>query len=492
LSDPKELLKAHLADIERPTTFNEVGAIMSSTVKEDDESKQIVFAACLNAQTEQDQFNISFQAESSTGKTYIPLEVLTYFPEKEVVTIASASATSFFHEEKNRQWDEERECYVVDLEKKILVFLDQPHFLLLERLRPLLSHDKKELEYRITDRKERTGLRTKKIVLRGYPVVIFCTGKLDPNEQEKTRMILLSPNVNETKIKEALKLIAKKNGQRLEFKESLESDPRRKWLMTRIDAVRNTGITDVYVDNPQHIYNRFVENHSFSKPRDMRDFPRIIALIKAHALLNCFHRERLTPTRIKATEEDIQAGFELYAKVSRANEFGLSPYVWNVYDKVIQPLLASQEFVEYKQVGKAYYQYFHKPITRKTLTEVIDQLENAALIRLDSDPNDKRRTVICSPLEEPNNIPNDCVQLERHERISETESKSESTVSGHISRKLVCASCYKKREYEALGLPIIGKLSEGTCQDCGAPAELLIDISEPRSDRLATVKENVT
>ena len=67
------------------------------------------------------------------------------------------------------------------MEKKIVIFLDQPHFMLLERLRPLLSHDRKELQYKITDRSEKRGLRTKNV--KGYPTVIFCTGKLNPDEQ---------------------------------------------------------------------------------------------------------------------------------------------------------------------------------------------------------------------------------------------------------------------------------------------------------------------
>jgi len=37
------------------------------------------------------------------------------------------------------------------LERKLLIFLEQPHFKLNERLRPMLSHDDKRLVYKITD-----------------------------------------------------------------------------------------------------------------------------------------------------------------------------------------------------------------------------------------------------------------------------------------------------------------------------------------------------
>ena len=143
--------------------------------------------------------------------------------------------------------------------------------MLLERLRPLLSHDRKELQYKITDRSEKRGLRTKNV--KGYPTVIFCTGKLNPDEQEKTRLILLSPSIDEKKIKDALRLIACRSGQRSEFYQSLLSNPRRKWLVARVQAIRNTGIRDVCIENPEQIYNRYLEKHPFVKPRDMRDFP---------------------------------------------------------------------------------------------------------------------------------------------------------------------------------------------------------------------------
>jgi len=75
--------------------------------------------------------------------------------------IAYSSPTAFFHDKGT--WDEEKEMITINLENKILIFLDQPHNQLLERLRPLLSHDQKELSYKITDKREKLGLRTKNV-----------------------------------------------------------------------------------------------------------------------------------------------------------------------------------------------------------------------------------------------------------------------------------------------------------------------------------------
>jgi len=395
--EPKAILAARFRAIQRATTFPEVGEVLSSTVKRDEPTKLIVFSCNLLTQTDEDQVNVGCQSESSAGKSYIVLELSTYFPKKELLIIASASPTAFFHEAG--LWDEDRKCYIVDLEKKILIFLDQPHFMLLERLRPLLSHDRKELQYKITDKSERRGLRTKNVIVKGYPTVEFCTGKLNPDEQEKTRLFLLSPSVEEAKIKEALKLIAWRKGQKQEFNHWLISNPKRMWLKERIEAIRNTGICDVFIENPDKILERFLQDHPYLKPRDMRDLPRIIALIKAHALLNCFHREHLDHNRIKANEEDIEAGFQLYRQVSQANERGLSPYIFEIYEKVIKPLIQNNNSgVDRKQVSQEYFNVFHKPISHTTLREeILPTLENAGLISQEPDPLDKRRLLVLYP-----------------------------------------------------------------------------------------------
>jgi hypothetical protein len=152
----------------------------------------------LLAQTNEDQLNLGFQAESSAGKSYIPIEVASYFPREETEVIASASPTAFYHD--GGKWDSERKVLIKNLEHRNLIFLDMPHFQLLEKLRPMLSHDMKELHYKITDKNQKHGLRTKNVVIKGYPSVFFCSTKTDPDEQEKTRLLLLSPSIDQEKL----------------------------------------------------------------------------------------------------------------------------------------------------------------------------------------------------------------------------------------------------------------------------------------------------
>ncbi len=155
----KDILKTRLAQVRRPTTFQEISDVLSSTIRQDQASKVILFCAGVLTFTDQDQINILMSGESAAGKSYTALEVISYFPSEIIHTIATASPTAFFHD--HGVWDKERRVLVVDLKQKIIVFLDQPHYSLVERLRPLNSHDKRELLYKITDKSKRGSLRTK-------------------------------------------------------------------------------------------------------------------------------------------------------------------------------------------------------------------------------------------------------------------------------------------------------------------------------------------
>ena len=65
----------------------------------------------------------------------------------------------FFHEQG--EYDKQKNSIKIDLSRKIIIFLDQPHTALLERLRPLLSHDEKEMQSKITDKGYQGGNKTK-------------------------------------------------------------------------------------------------------------------------------------------------------------------------------------------------------------------------------------------------------------------------------------------------------------------------------------------
>jgi hypothetical protein len=376
-----------------PVGWDSVAEALSLTIKKDDPSKVITFAAMLLTQMEDDQINIGFQAESAAGKTYIPLEVASYFPWDEVITIAGASPTAFFHE--YGEWDEERKVNVVNLERTILIFLDFPDYRLIEKLRPLLSHDRKVLTFKITDKTEQHGLRTKTIEIIGFPTVIFCSTKLNPDEQEKTRLLLLSPSVDQEKLGESLKLIAMKEADKSAYEAQVKSDPRRSWLEDLVKKARSSGATRVRIKGD--IYEEFVKREPTHKPRHQRDLPRVCSLIKAHALMNVDRRVRESDGVLVATKEDVDAGFELYARVSYANDLGVSPYVLRVYEDIIVPCL-SEDGTPRKEIYQAHYTKYGRAANQQWYEkEIFPALIMAGLLVEEPDPEDRRRKLVYPP-----------------------------------------------------------------------------------------------
>jgi hypothetical protein len=389
-----------------PLSSQELIEILGLTIKKDEDNKLVTFLCALSAYTKDSQFNISFNAPSSTGKSYIPTEIARLFPEEDVIEVGYCSPTAFFHDVG--KYDKEKEGYIVDLSRKVLIFLDQPHNLLLQHLRPMLSHDKKEIRLKITDKSQRAGLKTKNIFLKGFPAVIFCTAGLKIDEQETTRFLLLSPETDYEKIRQAIQEKIKKEADNEAYLNWLEEDPQRKSLKERIEAIRRENIQEIKIGSPEKIEEKFFAKSKVLKPRHQRDIGRIISLIKAFALLNLWHRERKGST-IVANEEDIEEAFKIWGAISESQEYNLPPYIYNLYLDVIltawneKNQKRTEGFEEItgplgltrREVTQKHLQVYGRVLADWLLRQqIIPMLENAGLITQEPDPNDKRKMLI--------------------------------------------------------------------------------------------------
>jgi hypothetical protein len=382
----------------KPLLTDELLSILGLTVKRDTENKLISFLCELSAYTEDSQFNISFNAPSSTGKSYIPTEIARLFPPDDVMEISYCSPTAFFHD--CGQYIKEKNGYVVNLERKIVIFLDQPHFQLLERLRSLLSHDKKEIQLKITDKSQKGGLKTKNIFLVGFPSVIFCTAGLRLDEQESTRFLLLSPETNQEKIREAISQKITKESDTESFKTWLDENPERQLLKERILAIKDAQIREIQIENPELIKTMFFERNKILKPRHQRDIGRIISLVKSLALLNLWFRDHIEGA-IKANETDIQEAFRVWDIISESQELNLPPYIYNLFKEVILPQWNEKNSdllsggLSRQEILNKYFQVYGRPLADWLLRQqIIPMLETSGLITQEADLNDKRKMLI--------------------------------------------------------------------------------------------------
>jgi hypothetical protein len=379
----------------KPLAIADLKRILGTTIKHDDANKSITFLGMLLTYTEEDQINIGYLAESSTGKSYIPHELSHYFPEEDIIEIGYASPTSFFHDSSKVVKKDKKQCFVVDLHQKILIFMDQPHAQLLERLRPVLSHDKKEIPLLITDRNKNKNLRTKRILIQGFPTVIFASARFNMQDQEKTRLLLLSPETTQEKLDESINLRVQRESDREAFKQSLEKDSDRSSLAQRVTDIKQAKIAQVTVppELSSQIVKRFKEKHKKLIPRNQRDISRLLALIKAHALLNFDHR-KWTGSNIEASKDDVNAGFELYGSISEANELGLSPELYSIYVR-LKPLLEKIENIANNGITVTDYQvYYEQQFFRKmsydVARETLKAFVSMGLLTECTDFNDRR------------------------------------------------------------------------------------------------------
>ena len=296
----------------KPMLASDVATVLDLTIKKDIDNKVVTLLCCLSAFTEDSQTNISFNSPSSTGKSYTALEVAKLFPEDDVIKLGNCSKTAFFHEQG--KYDKEKNEIIVDLSRKILIFTDMPHVGLLESLRSFLSHDEKVMRSKITDKNQQGGNRTKTVALKGYPAVIFCTAGLKMDPQEMTRFILLSPEVNQEKIKAGISNTILKEADNEKYKQWLESDPERKLLKLRIQAIKQEKIGDIKIANYESIETRFLQNDRVLQPRHQRDVKRLLSIVKSFALLNLWWRERDSNNTIIANDNDIEQAFTLWTE----------------------------------------------------------------------------------------------------------------------------------------------------------------------------------
>ena len=395
--------------------FKEIGMqdvcqILEATIKKDDENKIVTFLAMLTTYTEDAQMNLFFNAPSSTGKSHIPLSVVDLFPKEDVITLAYCSPTAFFHEQG--KYNKETNEIIVDLSRKILIFTDMPDQSLLSRLRPILSHDQKESKLKITDKAQKGGNKTKNITLVGFPSVYFCSAGLKTDEQESTRFLMLSPSIEHDKIYQGIKQAILKASDSERFNQEINSDPIRNLLKKRILGIKQENISDVKIEDIEYILKLFLKEGAGVKPRQQRDVRKVISIIKGFALLNLWFRKR-DGDYIWASKEDINNAFELWNKLSYGQDYGLPPYLFEIYIKIILVLwnepgdLFSEfsdtadrkKFITRKEILRKHFEIYRRSLSMSSLRQqILPQLEQVGLILQEKGGTDGREMIVI-PLE---------------------------------------------------------------------------------------------
>jgi len=373
--------------------IEEISECLGSIIKKDEIAKVVSFLTQFSAYLLDDQLNLIIASLSSTGKTYVLLNVAHLFPSEDVIVLGYSSPKAFFHE--LGIFDREKRKIYINLERKNLIFLDQPHPELLAKLRPILSHDQKEIEVKITDKNQRGGNLTKSVIIRGFPAVSFATTYLKLDEQEITRALIISPEVTQEKVEEGIDLIAESKTNE-EFKKVIRDDPGLNLLKERLlkfkeISPRLKGIKfDIEKDELKKAY---MENKNLA-PKDMRNFKKFLVLAECFAGLN-FENDRVQNNILIVKKEDIEEAKKLWQEIGKYQDVGVMPFALDVYYKVILPLYKEGNVLTKKVIMKGLQSRFYTSIQLWYLEQqVLPALETSGYISIEKNPQDKRQIIV--------------------------------------------------------------------------------------------------
>jgi len=308
---------------------------------------------------------------------------------------------------------------LIDLENKVIIFVDNPDPRTWARLRPLMSHDLWETTYKFTDRPHKGGpLKQVTAILRGWPVFIAFKAEETPNKgwthdiwaQILTRGTTVPVEMSTEKYKEAIKLTGVRKGlpqpvvdyklRIEEFREcrKIVSAIRQRILTLKQRVREQTGRRDLPNIFWVPFHKVVAENFPSKKGVHMREADRFFGVVQNHAAANVFNRPTLEINDVPyliCTIQDLAKAVELYfSDEARKTIFSKIPTNQiRFFEKVILPLSKQwPEGVDTAAMQKKYKEVFDEAISINTVNyHYLQPLENMDLVSRDDDPNDKRR-----------------------------------------------------------------------------------------------------
>ena len=386
-------------------TVENIAKVLDSTIKYDFVSKTVTFLAMILAYTDSDQLNIMFNADSSTGKTYICTEVSKLFPPQDVKIFGKITPNAFYYSKMLGRVDEKTKQPYTDLARLILIFMEQPDAQLQANLRSLLSHDNKKIPYALTNRNKSGRNSADEGYMLGYPSAFFCSANMHIDEQEQTRCLILSPESTRKKLLASIDASINKNKDKDAYDTWLESDEARKQLKERILHIKRLNVGNIKVTDTDYLKEKFIKSRRAIRPKAQRDVSHFLSLVKAMALINAPFR--MVDGAVVANRKDVDEALKLWAPLTESDFYGISPQVYDFYKKYVLGAYYAKKKesaeapagITYKELIKEYFdQTGSYPNVENIRKQYIPALETASLIEYVYDKGVDGRQRLIIPL----------------------------------------------------------------------------------------------
>jgi len=403
---------------------------VKSYVKNDEATVATITYVYLSRWTKE-PLNLFLKGETTIGKSYITRNTIRVLGEdKDVWFLGGLSPTALVHdygvlkdengeeinlldiptrrkikmenpnasaEEVGRLYREEMQSwmarlrgsyYEVDLQGKLLVFLEPPHIETFNRLRPILSHDTWRISYRFTEKTKTNQLRTTHVVVQGWPATIFCTSEERFLRDLSTRSLTVTPSLADEKIKAA---VTHSSDLAAYGEDLLEPDVKQvEEIHVLMDKIKVKAPKTVITPLCHELQRKI----KYWGKRVMRDWPHFLTLVKMNAVLNFENRPKIyagESVRLMASAEDYMTVLKFWPEIEETTITGVSGSALNVFYKLIRPL---GPITNYAMLSEKSKELYSEPLSSSTLSEYIRALRSVGLVDTAPDPEDKRRKVI--------------------------------------------------------------------------------------------------
>ena len=375
----------------RSDVLTEFVAFTNPFVARDEELRRNMLRAYASAQTEHPINQAAF-GRDSIGKTWVAVHTARPLDEsgKHIWYLGGLSPTSLVHD--FGQFDKTRGAKVVDLRGMTLLFLEPPHPDTWARLRPILSHDKDEISFKITDRTKSGKLRTTHCIIRGWPAVVQCAAVSGYKAGEySSRFLTATPEISPTKTRLGSEKTARRYEKPWEYR--YDTPEARAWAAFYDMLVR---MRPIKVAIP---YATTLQKHLVIRgPETMRVWALFLSLITANAALYCRQRKVEEHGYVVATVEDFEAVHRDFAPIATLTFLGLSSDTLEVHKQ-----LAGRDNLTFEDIASSARVAFGADTSEGTIRDLyVKRLVDVGLLREKQDPLDRRRKLYDSVGEPPN------------------------------------------------------------------------------------------
>jgi len=330
-----------------------------------------IFLNSISAFTTEEPINTFIKGRTSEGKSTMAGAVHSLIPDDKKEVLAGASGTAWRRMNAKEKEDEDGNLQkVVDWEGKALFLLEGEEAKeMIEAMKTVLSHDKKEIPYPVTEEVDGEQ-KVVNYIIRGYPSVTVLATKDLFSDASTTRFDNIEPEVGEWKTK-------KVNQEKAKYKKrpwGYKGEKREELLSS---ALRHLEEFEVCIPLLDDIDIAEYLPHSRGEHNRLAD--RFFSMIDTITLLHQYQRPRLKvdgEEYLVATKSDL-----LIATWLMGDELmGIDDDTQRFLDKVLRPIWKSKDKDPTYDTLENKAKDEGVPHSRNSVKKYLERLEDARIV----------------------------------------------------------------------------------------------------------------